>query len=140
MLIEKAKFEIVEKILTEQGKIKAFEQENGAILGRMMITTDALPEDIAEEVENKEDLTVFTASFDFYDMTVSAAVYTQSKGIAKMWITPQDDDAEQPAREWISFFIEKLFEGIDNEGNYGVPMCSFVTDTSDMTVVPTKEN
>lgn len=137
MLIDKAKFEIVEKMLTEQGKIEAFEQEKGAILGRMMITTDEMPEDISEEVEIKKDLTVFTASFDFYDMTVSAAVYTQSRGVAKMWITPQADDAEQPAREWISFFIEKLFEGIDLEGNYGVPMCSFVTDTSDMTVVPT---
>lgn len=138
MLIDKVKFEIVEKMLAEQGKIEAFEQENGAILGRMMITTDEMPEDVKDEVEIKKDLTVFTASFDFYDMTVSAAVYTQSKGIAKMWITPQDDDAEQPAREWISFFIEKLFEGIDNDGNYGVPICSFVTDTSDMTIVPTK--
>ena len=108
MLIDKAKFEIVEKMLTEQGKIEAFEQEKGAILGRMMITTDEMPEDISEEVEIKKDLTVFTASFDFYDMTVSAAVYTQSRGVAKMWITPQADDAEQPAREWISFFIEKF--------------------------------
>ena len=137
MLIDKEKFEIVEKVLIEQGKIEAFEQENGAILGRMMITTDTMPEELAEEVEIKDDLTVFTASFDFYDMTVSAAVYTQNKEVAKMWLTPQADDAEQPAREWISFFIEKLFIGIDDEGGYGIPMCSFVTDTSDMTVVPT---
>lgn len=137
MLIDKEKFEIVEKVLIEQGKIEAFEQENGAILGRMMITTDTMPEELAEEVEIKDDLTVFTASFDFYNMTVSAAVYTQSKEVAKMWLTPQADDAEQPAREWISFFIEKLFMGIDDEGGYGIPMCSFVTDTSDMTIVPT---
>ena len=137
MLIEKDKFEIVEQMLVEQGRIEAFEQENGAILGRMMITTDTMPEELAEEVEIKDDLTVFTASFDFYDMTVSAAVYTQSKEVAKMWLTPQADDAEQPAREWISFFIEKLFMGIDGEGGYGIPMCSFVTDTSDMTIVPT---
>lgn len=137
MLIDKDKFEIVEQMLIEQGRIEAFEQENGAILGRMMITTDIMPEELAEEVEIKDDLTVFTASFDFYDMTVSAAVYTQSKEVAKMWLTPQADDAEQPAREWISFFIEKLFIGIDDEGGYGIPMCSFVTDTTDMTVVPT---
>lgn len=137
MLIDQAKFEIVEKTLIEQGKIEAFEKENGSILGRMMITADDMPEELSEELENKDDLIVFTASFDFYDMTVSAAVYTKSKEIAKMWITPQDDDAEQPAREWISFFIEKLFEGIDDEGGYGIPMCSFVTDSSDMTVVPT---
>ena len=137
MLIDQAKFEIVEKTLIEQGKIEAFEKENGSILGRMMITADDMPEELIEELENKDDLIVFTASFDFYDMTVSAAVYTKSKEIAKMWITPQDDDAEQPAREWISFFIEKLFEGIDDEGGYGIPMCSFVTDSSDMTVVPT---
>ena len=137
MLIDKDKFEIVEQMLIEQGRIEAFEQENGAILGRIMITTDTMPEELAEEVEIKDDLTVFTASFDFYDMTVSAAVYTQSKKVAKMWLTPQADDAEQPAREWISFFIEKLFMGIDDEGGYGIPMCSFVTDTSDMTIVPT---
>lgn len=137
MLIDKAKFENVENMLAEQGRIEAFEQENGAILGRMMITTDTMPEELAEEVEIKDDLTVFTASFDFYDMTVSAAVYTQSKEVAKIWLTPQADDAEQPAREWISFFIEKLFMGIDDEGGYGIPMCSFVTDTTDMTVVPT---
>ena len=137
MLIDQAKFEIVEKTLIEQGKIEAFEKENGSILGRMMITADDMPEELSEELENKDDLIVFTASFDFYDMTVSAAVYTKSKEIAKMWITPQDDDAEQPAREWISFFIEKLFEGIDDEGGYGIPMFSFVTDSSDMTVVPT---
>ena len=137
MLIDKDKFEIVEQMLVEQGRIEAFEQENGAILGRMMISTDTMPEELAEEVEIKDDLTVFTASFDFYDMTVSAAVYTQSKEVAKMWLTPQADDAEQPAREWISFFIEKLFMGIDDEGGYGIPMCSFVTDTTDMTVVPT---
>ena len=137
MLIDQAKFEIVEKTLIEQGKIEAFEKENGSILGRRMITADDMPEELSEELENKDDLIVFTASFDFYDMTVSAAVYTKSKEIAKMWITPQDDDAEQPAREWISFFIEKLFEGIDDEGGYGIPMCSFVTDSSDMTVVPT---
>ena len=137
MLTDKKKFDNVEQMLIEQGRIEAFEQENGAILGRMMITTDTMPEELAEEVEIKDDLTVFTASFDFYDMTVSAAVYTQNKEVAKMWLTPQADDAEQPAREWISFFIEKLFIGIDDEGGYGIPMCSFVTDTSDMTVVPT---
>lgn len=137
MLIDQAKFEIVEKTLIEQGKIEAFEKENGSILGRMMITADDMPEELSEELENKDDLIVFTASFDFYDMTVSAAVYTKSKEIAKMWITPQDDDAEQPAREWITFFIETLFKGINDEGSYGIPMCSFVTNTSDMTVVPT---
>ena len=137
MLTDKKKFDNVEQMLIKQGRIEAFEQENGAILGRMMITTDTMPEELAEEVEIKDDLTVFTASFDFYDMTVSAAVYTQSKEVAKMWLTPQADDAEQPAREWISFFIEKLFMGIDDEGGYGIPMCSFVTDTTDMTIVPT---
>ena len=137
MLTDKKKFDNVEQMLIEQGRIEAFEQENGAILGRMMITIDTMPEELAEEVEIKDDLMVFTASFDFYDMTVSAAVYTQSKEVAKMWLTPQADDAEQPAREWISFFIEKLFIGIDDEGGYGIPMCSFVTDTTDMTVVPT---
>ena len=136
MLIDKAKFKIIEDVLTEQGTIESFERENGVILGRMMITTDTIPEELANEVEIKDDLTVFTGSFDFYNMTVSAAVYIKSKRIAKMWLTPQDDNAEQPAKEWLSFFVEKLFKGIDEQGCYGIPMCSFVTDTTDMTVVP----
>ena len=137
MMIDKKRFEIVEQMLIEQGIIEAFEQENGAILGRMMITIDTMPEELAEEVEIKDDLTVFTASFDFYDMTVSAAVYTQSKEVAKMWMTPQGDDIDQPAREWISFFIKKMFEGIKDDGSYGVPVYSFVNNTSDLTIIPT---
>ena len=75
MLIDKDKFEIVEQMLVEQGRIEAFEQENGAILGRMMISTDTMPEELAEEVEIKDDLTVFTASFDFYDMTIVPTIF-----------------------------------------------------------------
>ena len=141
MLIDKTQFELVEKTLREQGKLAAFEKENGTVLGRMMITTDTIPEYILQDIEVRNDLKAFTASFDFYEMTVSAAVYTRSwEFTGALWLSPQTADAERPVHEWITFFLEKLFESIDEDGNYGVPICSFVTDTSDMTVVPAIKN
>ena len=138
MLIDRKQFELVEITLREQGKIAAFEAENGSVLGRMMITIDDISDEIAKSVEIKDDLRVFTASFDFYDMTISVAVYTQSmEFVSAIWLTPQTEDAEQPSKEWISFFIDKLFEAFDENGNYSFPIYSFVTDSSDMTVVPT---
>ena len=70
-------------------------------------------------------------------MTISVAVYTQSMEFASaIWLTSQAEDAEQPSKEWISFFIDKLFEAFDDNGNYSFPIYSFVTDSSDMTIVP----
>jgi len=138
MLIDEKQFEIVEQTLREQGQIAAFEAENGVVRGRMMITVDDIPDNIIQDIENRNDLQAFTASFDFYDMTISVAVYTKSREVASgLWLTPQTEGAEEPSKEWISFFLEKLFDGFDENGNYGVPMYSFVTDTSDITVVPT---
>lgn len=138
MLIDEKQFELVENTLREQGKIAAFEAENGPVLGRMLITIDDVSDEIAKSIEIKDDLQVFTGSFDFYDMTISVAVYTQSMEFASaIWLTPQAEDAEQPSKEWISFFIDKLFEAFDENGNYSFPIYSFVTDSSDMTVVPT---
>ena len=138
MLIDEKQFEIVEQALREQGKLAAFEAENGVVRGRMMITVDNIPDNIIQDIESRDDLQAFTASFDFYDMTMSVAVYTKSREVASgLWLTPQTEDAEEPSKEWISFFLEKLFDGFDENGNYGVPMYSFVTDTSDITIVPT---
>ena len=137
MLIDEKQFELVENTLREQGKIAAFEVENGPVLGRMLITIDDVSDEIAKSIEIKDDLQVFTGSFDFYDMTISVAVYTQSMEFASaIWLTSQAEDAEQPSKEWISFFIDKLFEAFDDNGNYSFPIYSFVTDSSDMTIVP----
>lgn len=78
MLIDPQAFEILEKGLTEEGKIEKFEKESGKILGRAMITLGDIPSDLKEEVlkDNKlEDLYIFNCSFDFYDSILGVALY-----------------------------------------------------------------
>ena len=53
-----------------------------------------------------------------------------------IWLTPQSEDAEEPAKEWIEFFIEKLLGCIDDDGSFGVPICTLISDAADFTVVP----
>ena len=137
MLADKEMFDIVEKVLDEKGKIKEFEDECGKIKGRMMITLTDIPEG-AEVVEKEGSVPVaFEASFDFYDSTLGVAIYPETKQAATgLWVTPQKDGAEPPDQAWIEFFLEKLMESISDDGSYGIPIYSFVNDTSDMTIVP----
>ena len=65
MLIDEKQFELVENTLREQGKIAAFEVENGPVLGRMLITIDDVSDEIAKSIEIKDDLQVFTGSSIF---------------------------------------------------------------------------
>lgn len=139
MLIDKEMFDVVETMLIQQGKIAAFEAENGKVLGRMMITRAAVPEGIEIRTASGKTPQAFEASFDFYDSTVGLALFTDTKEAASgIWVTPQKDGADPPANDWIEFFVEKLMESIEEDGSYGIPIYSFVNDTCDMTIIPTK--
>lgn len=138
MLKDQALFDIVEEALRKNGSIARFEEESGPIKGRMMITITDIPEGI--EVTEKRGVApvAFEASFDFYNPTIGLAMYTEDRKLATgLWVTPQEEDAEAPARDWIEFFIKTLVSGISEDGSYGVPIYSFVNDTADLTVVPT---
>lgn len=139
MLIDKAAFDSLQAVLSQNGQLKKFEAEYGKIKGRMMITRTQVPDGIDVEIIPGKTPQAFEASFDFYDSTVGMAIYTDTKEAATgIWITPQADDAEPPAQDWINFFVEKLLEGIDEDGSYGIPIYSFINDTCDMTIVPEK--
>lgn len=138
MLKDQAQFEIVEEALRKDGSIVRFEKECGPVKGRMMITITDIPEGI--KIAEKRDTapTAFEASFDFYDSTVGIALYTKDRTPATgIWVTPQEEDAEAPAGDWIEFFIKTLVSSIDDDGSYGIPIYSLVSDTADLTVVPT---
>ena len=66
--------------------------------------------------------------------------YVSKAAKSGLWMVPQSDDAEEPVREWIEFFIEKLVQGLNDDGSFGIPMYTFISDTADFTVVPTVEN
>lgn len=139
MLIDKELFETVEEQLIQNGKLKDFESEYGKVKGRMMITRTSIPDGVDIKIIPHKIPQAFEASFDFYDSTIGLALYTDIKEVATgLWVTPQTDNADPPAQEWIEFFVQKLIESIDDDGSYGTPIYSFVNDTCDMTIVPTK--
>jgi len=106
----------------------------------MMILNADIPEGIEiNAVEGKTALG-FEASFDFYDAVLGIAVFTDIKKAASgIWVRQQIGGADEPSPEWAEFFIQKLFESIGPDGSYGVPVCSFVNDDCDLTVVPAKQ-
>lgn len=107
MLTDKATFSLVEEALRKDGTLDAFEEDHGAILGRVMIAEGEVPEGI--EAKPSEFACVFICSFDFYDAELGIVLDSRSKcPLSEIWITPQIDNAELPTEEWTSFFIEKL--------------------------------
>ncbi|MEB6051563.1 hypothetical protein MXL43_02025 [Enterococcus gallinarum] len=68
---------------------------------------------------------------------MGVALYLDPLELASgVWITPQKDDAEKPEKEWVEFFIQTLVSHIDEDGGFGIPMYTYINDTSDFTVVP----
>lgn len=138
MLADPEMFERVEKRLLEDGTIKRFEEENGKILGRMMITLAEIPENIPVNRVGGKEPVAFEASFDFYETKVGLALYPVDKTVATgIWITEQSDGAEAPSEDWIEFFVKTLVNSIGDDGSYSYPIYSFVNNICDMTVIPT---
>ena len=139
MLTDKVMFDALEETLTKGGRLAKFEAQFGAIRGRMMITRTTIPDEMDVRFVPRKKPQAFEASFDFYDAAVGLAIYTDTREAATgIWITPQKENAEPPAQEWIEFFVEKLMDSIEEDGSYGVPIYSFLSDTGDMTIVPAK--
>lgn len=138
MLKDQALFDIVEEALRKNGSIARFEEESGPIRGRMMITITDIPEGIEVTEKRGGAPVAFEASFDFYNSAIGLAMYTEERKLATgLWVTPQEEDAEAPARDWIEVFIKTLVSSINEDGSYGVPIYSLVNDNADLTVVPT---
>ena len=120
MLNNPEQFKTVEAALKSMGTIKAFEDENGPILG------------------DRENLTAFEASFDFCNVALGIVIDTKKKTMeSSVWGRYQVPGAQRPSEEWVKFFIRTLFEHIGDDGSYGIPMYSFVNNTADFTAVPT---
>ncbi len=138
MLSDPVQFKTVEDGLAAMGVIERFEKENGAILGRAMITLTEIPDSIPIARPDRENLTAFEVSFDFCNVALGVAVDTKKKTLeSSVWGRYQTPGAEKPAQEWVKFFLQTLFEHIGADGSFCVPMCSFVNNTSDFTAVPT---
>ena len=138
MLVDEEKFYFVENTLIKNGTIDRFENDNGKITGRMMITLTEVPKEILNFDLNEEQYYAFECSFDFYDASLGIVLNTKTlECLTGMWITPQTDNAVFPAKEWQEFFIETLVKYIDKDGIFSIPIYVFLNDNSDFAVVPT---
>lgn len=139
MLKDEKLFEALENFLRKRGTIAKFEQENGEIKGRMMITETEIPEYLEFNFDETRTVRAFEGSFDFYDATVSTAVYIDRGSLevaSGLWVTPQCEGAEPPDQVWSEFFIETLWDYLFDGESYCVPLYTFVNDTSSFTVKP----
>ena len=138
MLANPEAFRTVEEALKAMGVLEKFEKENGPVLGRAMITPTEIPESIPVQRKDRENLTAFEISFDFCNVALGIAVDVKKKTLeTSVWGRSQTPGAERPAQEWVKFFLNTLFEHIGDDGSFGIPMYSFVNNTSDFTAVPT---
>ena len=137
MLADSELFEVVENCLKEKGIIERFENENGKIIGRMMITLGNVPDNLKNEVRINDGDYVFIGTFDFYDASVGMVLNPKTMKVnSGLWITEQIENAEPPSKEWCDFFIETLEENIHEDGSFGYPLYTFCSSTGDFTVVP----
>ena len=138
MLANLKAFQDMERMLTEDGTIAQFEQENGPITGRMMIDLGQVPSTLADQVDLSGDsVVVFRGSFDFYQTTVGVALDVKTKKpVSGIWEEEQKLAAYQVPEEWVRYFLAVLLQGIDEEGRFGVPIFCFVNDTASFEVYP----
>ena len=138
MLSNPEMFQAVEDGLKAMGTIPAFEEKNGRILGRVMITTVEIPDGVKIKRTDRENLTAFEATFDFCNVALGIVVDTKKKTLeSSVWGRYQVPGAQRPSEDWVKFLIRTLFEQIADDGSYGIPMYAFVNDTADFTAVPT---
>lgn len=92
MLNNPEQFKTVEAALKSMGTIKVFEDENGPILGRVMITTTEIPEAVNVPRTDRENLTAFEASFDFCNVALGIVIDTKKK----LWRAASGGDTRFP--------------------------------------------
>lgn len=139
MILDNELLKEVEAELEKSGMLEDFELEYGPVRGRMEITVGEFPEDIPNE-EKVSDVTVFLASFDFYDAVLGLGMQLSPVQVAtKLWVTPQREDAEPPADDLVELFVKTLAENIDPNGEFNYPMFTFISEEGEFTkVVPSK--
>lgn len=72
-------FKNVETGLRSMGTIKAFEDEHGKIIGRAMINLTDIPESVEVKRPDRENLTAFEITFDFYNVALGIVVDTKKR-------------------------------------------------------------
>lgn len=140
MLADKAKFDAVEKALTDSGFFSSFEKQNGKLAGRMMIDVIELPEEFADKVVLKDGDIVFRGTFDISDCELGVAVNPAKKEIASgLWVKKQTEKNETIPDNWKDLFIRTITSHVGEDGSFKVPMFTFIGKKGDITIVPSSK-
>lgn len=139
MLTDKAAFDAVEQLLTENGTIAQFEAENGPVTGRMLVDLGEIPSTLRDEVQTDDNTVIFRGSFDFCNSAVGIALNVKTlKPMSRVWMEEQKLGAYQVSEEFVRYFLAVLVDGI-HDGTYSVPIYCFLNDTASFEVYPSAE-
>ena len=79
---------------------------------------------------------VVEGSFDFSNYMIGMVVgLNPVRPISEGWLTPQlNHPGVKPTKNWQEFFMEKVMENIDDNGKIDLPLYSWISDKSDLTM------
>ena len=133
MLKDSDTFSKLEKTLRNNGSLGLFEEEQGLIRRRMMITRTGIP----EELRGRDYAAAFEASFDFSDTTLSIALDTVSLApLSSLWLTKQSEDAQPPGKDAAEEFIHVLLEALGDVYGFSLPVYAFLSDFGHYIICP----
>ena len=139
MLFSQELFDEVEAFLDEDGSLAEFEQENGEVLGRMMIDMIDPPENMNLQIP--EGSYGFGASFDFCDCVIGLVLDPETKKAGSgIWSVEQEDGAEPPTQGMIEFFMDTLLDQIESGDSFAFPMFTLIAENGSLTVMPVEED
>lgn len=140
MLKDEKKFDELGQKLFMKGVLQHFEQKHGPIKGRMMVTEGKIPPEmlvkLQPELMKNSKWVVVEGSFDFCNYTIGMVVgLNPIRPISEGWLTPQlNHPGVKPTKNWQEFFMERVMENIDDNGKIDLPLYSWISDKSDLTL------
>lgn len=145
MLKDEKKFDQLGQKLFMKGVLQKFEQKHGPIKGRMMVTESKIPPEmltkLQPELMKNPKWLVVEGSFDFSNYMIGMVVgLNPIQPLANGWLIPQlNHPGVKPNQKWQEFFMEKVMDKISDDGQLDLPIYSWISDKSDLTLTE-KEN
>ena len=140
MLKDEKKFDELGQKLFMKGVLQNFEQKHGPIKGRMMVTEGKIPPEMLSrlqpELMKNPKWIVVEGSFDFSNYTIGMVVgLNPIRPISEGWLTPQlNHPGIKPTQNWQEFFMGKVMENMDENGKIDLPLYSWISNKSDLTL------
>ena len=133
MLKDEKTFSRLERTLRSNGTLGLFEEEQGLIRRRMMITEAEMP----EEFRRRAYAAAFEASFDCSDTTLSIVIDTETCApLSNMWPTAQNGGEAAIDPDEAEAFVRALVEAVLDISGYSLPVYTFLSDFGHYSICP----